>query len=121
MFLWGTTMLFTLSVIISLVPRVEEYSQKALLEYFKSKAGQDVYLKNIYFKSYATYFYGETKPPSNPAFYDENWLLEGDIDKDVCFVTKIHRTHQLEKYEDIVETGRKNGFVFYERKAKEQP
>ncbi|MGC9354366.1 MAG: ArnT family glycosyltransferase [Mariniphaga sp.] len=117
-YLWGTTMLFTLSVILALVPRIEKYSQNALIEFFKSKAGQDVYLKNIHFKSYATYFYGETLPLSNPNFYDENWLLTGDIDKDVHFVTKIHRAPLMEKYDDIEETGRKNGFVFYVRKAK---
>jgi glucan phosphoethanolaminetransferase (alkaline phosphatase superfamily) len=117
-YLWGTTMLFTLSVILALVPRIEEYSQNALIEFFKSKAGQNVYLKNIHFKSYATYFYGETQPPSNPNYYDENWLLTGDIDKDVYFVTKIHRAPLMEKYDDIEETGRKNGFVFYVRKAK---
>lgn len=117
-YLWGTTMLFTLSVILALVPRIEKYSQNALIEFFKSKAGQNVYLKNIHFKSYATYFYGETQPPSNPNYYDENWLLTGDIDKDVYFVTKIHRAPLMEKYDDIEETGRKNGFVFYVRKAK---
>lgn len=117
LYLWSAVMLFSLSVILSVVPRVEKYSQNALIEYFKSKAGQDVYLKNIHFRSYATYFYGETKPPVNALFYDENWLLTGDIDKDVCFVTKIHRAHLLEQYADIHETGRKNGFVFYVRRT----
>jgi 4-amino-4-deoxy-L-arabinose transferase-like glycosyltransferase len=117
-YLWGTTMFFALSVILALVPRIEKYSQNALIEFFKSKAGDDVYLKNIHFKSYATYFYGETLPSSNPNFYDENWLLTGDIDKDVHFATKIHRAPLMEKYDDIEETGRKNGFVFYVRKTK---
>lgn len=117
-YLWGTTMVFTLSVILVLVPRIEKYSQNALIEFFKSKAGQDVYLKNIHFKSYATYFYGETKPPSNQNFYNDDWLLTGDIDKDVHFVTKIHRAPLMEKYDDIKETGRKNGFVFYVRRTK---
>ena len=111
-------MVFTLSVILVLVPRIEKYSQNALIEFFKSKAGQDVYLKNIHFKSYATYFYGETKPPSNQNFYNDDWLLTGDIDKDVHFVTKIHRAPLMEKYDDIKETGRKNGFVFYVRRTK---
>jgi 4-amino-4-deoxy-L-arabinose transferase-like glycosyltransferase len=116
-YLWGTTLLFTLSVILILVPRIEKYSQNALIEFFQSKAGKDVYVKNLYFKSYATYFYSETQPPENPNFYDTNWLLTGDIDKDVYFVTKIHRAHQLEEYKDVKEIGRKNGFVFYLREA----
>lgn len=119
-YLWGTTLIFTLSVILLLVPRIEKYSQNALIEFFKSKAGQDVYLKNIHFKSYATWFYGQTQPPSNPDFYNEEWLLTGNIDKDVHFVTKIHRAPLMEKYDDIEETGRKNGFVFYVRRAKKE-
>ena len=116
-FLWGATLLFTLSVVLVLVPRIEKYSQNALIEFFQSKAGEDVYLKNLYFRSYATYFYGETQPPENPKFYDTDWLLTGDIDKDVYFVSKIHRAHRLEEYDDLKEIGRKNGFVFYLREA----
>jgi hypothetical protein len=115
--LWTVALLFTLSVILVFIPKIEKYSQNALIEFFKSKAGEDVYLKNLYFKSYATWFYGETQPPENENYYDENWLLTGDIDKDVYFVTKVHRAHLVEKYNEVQETGRKNGFVFYVRKA----
>jgi len=97
---------------------VERYSQRALIEFFKSHAGEDVYLKNIYFHSYATYFYGETTPPKNKNYYDEDWLLTGDIDKDVYFVTKVHRADQLKKYPEVKKIGEKNGFVFFKRKAK---
>ena len=115
--LWGATILFLSSVMYIHVPKVEQYSQNALIEFFKSKAGQDVYLKNLAFKSYAPWFYGETTPPANPDYYDEDWLLTGNIDKDVWFVTKIHRAPLYEKYDELTETGRKNGFVFYLRKA----
>ena len=116
--LWIITLLFTVSVIMLVVPRVEKYSQNALIEFFKSHAGKDVYLKNIFFKSYATWFYGATTPPQNPDYYDENWLLTGNIDKDVYFVTKIHLAPKMEPYTDIEKIGEKNGFVFYVRKAK---
>jgi hypothetical protein len=116
--LWIITLLFTVSVIMLVVPKVEKYSQNALIEFFKSKAGKDVYLKNIFFKSYATWFYGATTPPQNSNYYDENWLLTGDIDKDVYFVTKVHLAPKMEPYTDIEKIGEKNGFVFYIRKAK---
>ncbi|KAF0237161.1 MAG: glycosyl transferase family [Prolixibacteraceae bacterium] len=118
-FLWTTTLLFTVSVIMLIVPKVEKYSQNALVEFFKSHAGKDVYLKNIFFKSYATWFYGATTLPQNPNYYDENWLLSGNIDKDVYFVTKIHLAAKLEPYTDIEKIGEKNGFVFYLRKKSE--
>lgn len=115
--LWLVTIGFTLSVLLFIVPKVEKYSQNALISFFKSKAGQDVYLKNLHFKSYATWFYGKTLPPDNPKYYDDTWLLEGDIDKDAWFVTKIHRAPLLEKYPGLEKTGEKNGFVFYVRRA----
>ena len=115
--LWSVTLLFTLTVIYTIVPKIEKYSQHALVEFFKSKADEDVYLRNVGFKSYATYFYGRTQPPENPKYYDQNWLLTGDIDKDAWFVTKIHRTSLLEQYDDVEKMAEKNGFVFYVRKA----
>ena len=113
--LWSVTLLFTFSVLLIVVPKIEKYSQNALVEFFKSTQGKDAYVKNLYFKSYATYFYGKTLPPENKNFYDENWLLTGDIDKDVYFVTKIHRAHLLDEYADIKKIGEKNGFVFFLR------
>ncbi len=116
--LWTVTLLFTFSLMTLVVPKVEKYSQNALIEFFQSHAGEDVYLKNIYFRSYATYFYGETTPPENKNYYDENWLLTGDIDKDVYFVTKVHRAGRLAEFSDIHKIGEKNGFAFFIREAK---
>lgn len=115
--LWVITLLFTVSVIMLVVPRIERYSQNALVEFYKSHAGEDVYLKNLNFKSYAGWFYGATTPPENQNYYDANWLLTGDIDKDVYFVTKIQFTERMLQYPDIQKIGEKNGFVFYLRKA----
>jgi len=116
--LLSTTLIYTVFVMLFIVPRVEKYSQNALVEFYKSKATEDVYLKNIYFKSYATWFYGNTQKPDNDKYYDENWLLTGNIDKDVYFVTKIHRAENLNQYFDIEKIEEKNGFVFFKRKAK---
>ncbi len=118
-FLWVTTLIFTVSVIMLIVPKVEKYSQNALIEFYKSHAGEDVYLKNVYFKSYAGWFYGATTPAENKNFYDENWLLTGNIDKDVYFVTKIHLAEKMNEYSDIQKIGEKNGFVFFLRKAEQ--
>lgn len=115
--LWSTTLLFTFSVLLFIVPKVEKYSQGALIEYFESTQGKDVYVKNMYFKSYATYFYGKSQMHQNEKFYDENWLLTGDIDKDVYFVAKIHRAYRLEEYSELKKVGEKNGFAFFIREA----
>jgi 4-amino-4-deoxy-L-arabinose transferase-like glycosyltransferase len=115
--LWVITLLFTVSVIMLVVPRIERYSQNALVEFYKSHAGENVYLKNLNFKSYAGWFYGATTPPENKNYYDANWLLTGQIDKDVYFVTKIQFTERMLQYPDVQKIGEKNGYVFYLRKA----
>ena len=107
----------TLSVLFFIVPKVEKYSQGALIAYFESTQGKDIYVKNMYFHSYAPYFYGKSQPHKNKNFYDENWLLTGDIDKDVFFITMIHRAHQLEEYPELKRVGEKNGYVFFLREA----
>lgn len=114
--LWIITLLFTASVIMLVVPRIERYSQNALVEFYKSHSGENVYLKNLHFKSYAGWFYGATTPPKNQNYYDANWLLTGEIDKDVYFVTKIQFTERMNQYPDIQKIGEKNGYVFYLRK-----
>ena len=118
--LWISTTVFMFFALSSIVSKVEKYSQGALIDFFKSKANEDVYLKNMYFKSYATYFYGKTQAPENKNYYDSNWLLKGEIDKDVYFVTKIQHATQMEEFTDVEKIGEKNGFVFFLRKTKEE-
>ena len=116
--LWTAVILFTFSVMFVIVPKVEKYTQAALIEYFQSFQGKDVYLKQIYFRSYATYFYGETQPPDNQNYYNLDWLLAGEIDKDVYFATKIHRKKGLDENPRVEALGIKNGYAFYVRRAK---
>jgi hypothetical protein len=70
----------------------------------------------MYFKSYAGWFYGATTPPENQNYYNTDWLLTGNIDKDVYFATKIQFAERMNQYPDIQKIGEKNGFVFFLRK-----
>jgi len=105
---------FTLGFFIN---NIEQYSQAAAMEFYESKANQDVYVEPLFFKSYGQLFYGKRKNLSHIPEYGEQWLMKGPIDKDAYFIIKVHRVGQMEAYPDIVEIGRKNGFVFYHRKA----
>ncbi len=116
--LWMVTIFFTTSLIMLVVPKIERYSQNALIEFYKSHADKDVYLKSVHFKSYSQWFYGATQPHTNKNYYNTEWLLSGNIDKDVYFATKIHLADRMNDYPDIEKIGEKNGFVFYLRKAK---
>jgi hypothetical protein len=115
-YLWILTGLFTYSVLIFIVPKIEAYSQRANIEFLTSLANKDVYVKTLYFKSYAPYFYARSHEPKNPRFYDTKWLLEGEIDKDVYFITKIQHEDLEKSNPEVKKVGEKNGFVFYLRK-----
>jgi 4-amino-4-deoxy-L-arabinose transferase-like glycosyltransferase len=99
-------------------PRIEQYSQHAAIEFFKSLKDQKVYVKTLGYKSYAQYFYARVRPGNNVLSKDESWLLTGAVDRPVYFVSKNTYTRDLMNvygtYLEILYE--KNGYVFYRRK-----
>ncbi len=113
-FFTGTAIvIFMASSIV--IPKIEKYSQGAAIDFFIERQGEDCYVRTLGFKSYGELFYTQKTKPLNEKSYDINWLLTGDIDKPVYFVTKINRVDEYRKYTDLVELYRKNGFVFLKR------
>ncbi|MCB0654415.1 MAG: glycosyltransferase family 39 protein, partial [Saprospiraceae bacterium] len=48
--------------------------------------------------------------------YDQNWLLNRAVDKEVYVITKIQKADELQKKApELVELDRENGFVFFKR------
>ncbi len=114
--IFAGTILFISITLVLIIPRVEGYSQRAALEFYKIKAGQDVYVNTLGFKSYAQLFYFEKPVPDNPESYNSEWLLKGNIDKDAYFVSKIQRKQQfLDEFPLLTVVEEKNGFVFFKR------
>ncbi|MEL6866049.1 MAG: glycosyltransferase family 39 protein [Bacteroidota bacterium] len=113
--LFGGTALFITLTLFFYINRIEGYSQNAAISFFKSKVGEDCYILPMGYKSYGHLFYAQKPPVSNPKSWDKNWLLTGEADKPVYFITKIHRLKELEIYPNMEEIGRKNGFVFLRR------
>lgn len=100
----------------TVVPKIEEYVQGAAIRFHESLVGQDVYVNTIDFKSYAHYYYTQKPPVTNPASYDDAWLLHGDIDKPVYFIAKITSEADIQaRYPHLRRLGREHGFVFYVR------
>lgn len=116
--LWSVTIVSAFLIMNLMVPKIEKYTQNALIEFYQSVKGKDAYLRAINFKSYAIYFYGEIQPPDNKKYYDDNWLLTGNIDKDVYVITKTHKAYQLDNYTELEKLYDKNGYTFYIRKSK---
>ncbi len=110
------SLIYIAATMFFVVPQVEKYSQAAVLEFYKSKIGEDCYIKPA-FKSYAHYFYSERKPENKLDDFD--YLTSAELDKPCYFVVKNTEKavkRFTEKAPDAERLYDKNGFVFYVRK-----
>ena len=110
----GLTLSFIFATVYFITPRIEGYSQRAAIEFYKELRGKDCYVETLGFKSYAQLYYFDKPVPEKP--YRTGWLLECDIDKPAYFVIKNTRSREyLEKYPELKMLYEKNGFVFTKR------
>jgi hypothetical protein len=112
------TLLFVAASIYTFAGRIEKYTQRAAIMFYKGLRGQDVYVNTLGFKSYAQLFYFEKPPPENPEKDDPAWLLDHVLDRDAYFVIKADKKEQyLERYPELEVLGEKNGYVFTVKRA----
>lgn len=116
--LFGITAFSVFMNMVFLIPKIEKYTQGAPIDFFISLREKNAYLKTLNYKSYAIYFYGNVQPPETEKYYDQGWLLMGDIDKDVYFVTKTYKADQIAGFTELEKLYEKNGYSFYIRKTK---
>ena len=115
--LFFSTMFATWFSSLLIVPKAEQYTQRAAIDFYESLQGKDCYVETICFKSYAYLFYSSKQKPVNANSFDLNWLLNDEIDKPAYFVSKNIKEKQILKNHPKLEVlYRKNGFVFYQRK-----
>jgi hypothetical protein len=105
-----------------ITPKIEQYTQNAPIEFFSYLATEDVYLHTLGYKSYVPFFYGQKKLERSKYFLGmtgkeyEKYLLEGKITEDAYFSVKSTAADEfMQKYPDLLELYRKNGFVFLKR------
>lgn len=101
--------------LISVVPKIEEYSQGPAIEFYKSLQGKDVYVWPIGFKSYAQYFYAKKPPTPIYGDNDEPFLLKGNIDRPAFFVVKVGDTTFDTSCSNCILIKQEGGFKFYTR------
>lgn len=115
---WGvyllimSSALFVSTVMTFVIPRVEKYSQAALIEFLESKKNEPCLVETAGFKSYAQYFYTNKPVPS-----------ASDTTKKVYVVAKINKVEQIRPWYwqyELKELYTKNGWVFFERVNKNQ-
>lgn len=129
-------------LIMIIAPKVEQYSQRAAVEFYKQCAKNNINVETMGFKSYATLFYGQLdvslKTDTSFINYLElkrnemealninldvsyglmrtHWMLDFETHKPSCFVAKITDEEVVTKHNPFLkELYRQNGFIFYIR------
>ena len=107
--------LFTFLTMGVIAGRIEAYSQRAAIEFFKSVKDEECYVVTIGYKSYAHYFYAETKHSVNKA---REYLQNGEVANIPIYVsTKITRKERvMNEFPQLEVIYEKNGFVFFKLK-----
>jgi hypothetical protein len=114
--LFTASIVFIFLTITIFTPRIEGYSQRAALDFYRERATEDCYIRTLGFKSYAHLFYGKMMPRHNPLYYENDWLLTGKIDKPVYFVYRNTKKGEISGYNlDLTFLYEKNGFIFAAR------
>ncbi len=103
----------TVFVSTSLLPRVEGYTQRTLIDFCEAKAFQDVYVETIGFKSYAHYLYFEKQKKSIDA---ESLLNAKKLDKPAFFIMKNTVEDKYRYHPNLIFIKEENGFLFYKKK-----
>lgn len=112
--------LFTAAGLYLATPRIQAYSQGALIEFFQDRATQDVYVGTAYHKSYAPLFYAAIQ--AKRGGQEREWRFHGEIDADLYFSSPLRRTEQvLREVPDAELLYQKGGYSFYLRRAKHKP
>ncbi|MCB0505303.1 MAG: glycosyltransferase family 39 protein [Cyclobacteriaceae bacterium] len=97
------------------LPKIEQHTQGALIDFLASKQGEDVYVTTSGFYSYAPFFYFRQPNDNLEKREDEQWLITGNIDKPVYIISKITDTY-LPTRPDLELLKEEGGFRFYLRK-----
>lgn len=108
---------FVNTMMVLVVPRVEKYSQAALINFLKERADEDCYVSVLGFKSYALYYYTQKKEPSSPVIDENNKVIWEKMDKPVYLIIKINMADKMNTLPAFTELYRKNGWIFLKKNA----
>jgi 4-amino-4-deoxy-L-arabinose transferase-like glycosyltransferase len=100
-------------IIYLFVPKIEGYSQRSAIDFFKAQSGQNVCVNTLGYKSYAHWFYGNIQPQN---VCDALASQTNNHIHTYYVVTKITSGNppELTNFERWYE---KNGFVFWRKYA----
>jgi len=111
--LFAGTALFIAIVIYIFPYRIEQYSQRAAIDFYKAKSTEKCYVLNSGYFSYAPLFYTNKMPgdSAQPA-----WLFTGNIDRPFYLVLREpHYNEWKQNNPEMKVLYKKNGYVFLAR------
>jgi hypothetical protein len=105
---------FFIPVVLRLiVPKIEQYTQGAAIEFYEQKAKEDCYIETVGFKSYAHYFYAKVSP-EHAITTSKGFNYNGSLTKPMYLVCKQGNEQAIDT--NFVQLYQKGGFVFYVKK-----
>jgi 4-amino-4-deoxy-L-arabinose transferase-like glycosyltransferase len=111
--LFTSTTIFIALIIIIFPYRIEKYSQRSVIDFYKSKATEKCYVLNSGYFSYAPLFYTQKMPDDTAR---PMWLLTGNIDRPFYLILKEpHYNEWKHIIPAMTVLYKKNGFVFLAR------
>lgn len=106
-----------LLILFMILPKIEKITQGPMIEFCEGISDKDCYVDVYDFKSYAHYFYCKTPYDTVALHKDQQWLLNGPIDKDVYIISKI-TNNSLDTNPNMKQIGIRGGFIIYKRTSK---
>lgn len=125
MTLFSSTAIIMSAFLILIAPKIEYHMQGAAVEFYQSMQGNGCYVQPLKIGNYKYgHLFYTRKPPELSAQYNPNipkenyeeWLLQGEIDRPVFFLTKNTKADKYLKNLDIIKLYEKNGIVFMVRR-----
>jgi 4-amino-4-deoxy-L-arabinose transferase-like glycosyltransferase len=114
--LYVVVLLFAYASIYTFTGRIEGYTQRAAIQFYKGLRGQEVYVSPLGFKSYSHLFYFDKQPGEQKRTVDQ--LMEDELDKDAYFVIRMdEKEAYLERYPVLEVLYEKDGYVFAVKRA----
>jgi len=110
-------LLFVTASIYTFTGRIEGYTQRAAIKFYKGLKGQEVYLNTLGYKSYAHLFYFDKQPGERNDGVEQ--LMEDELDRDAYFVIRVDRKEvYLERYPKLEVLHEKDGYLFTVKRAR---
>ena len=107
---------FVQGIFYGFINNIEGYSQRAAVEFYQSKIGEDVYLQTVGFKSYAHLFYSRRRPDYPDYAKETDFLRSDSLDRTTYFIVRKEKDYRrLDSLSGTELELYKNGFYVVRR------